>query len=173
MIVARWKPVAFALGILFAMVVVTLLTTQAQGQVDEPTAVFGHNQVTVGNTIALPLTFDSLPNGLSGYQAKITVSDPAKLGITGYTIDAQERAELTVATFFPPVQQLTLAYVDFADVWKVGATYPPFLRIDVEGIEAGNVNVAIEWMAADDNLGNPLNLPSQATLVLVTDPVPP
>jgi uncharacterized repeat protein (TIGR01451 family) len=106
---------------------------------------------TIGGTASLNLRLDSAPNGLSGYDINITLSDPTVASVTGVTFPAWATLKDSSSV---PASFIHLTAVDLNDLVNGSASNVPLATITFQGLKEGSTPVQITVNAMDDDSGN-------------------
>lgn len=122
--------------------------------------VLGGQTVAVGDTLTVPVALQA-PEGVVGYSAVVSVSDPTILSITGLRI----RAYLGVSDIRE--SRIEVSVTDLANVWKPGDSVAELMQVDVRGEAVGQAFVTVDMMKLDDDAGTALPLSSDSLLVTV------
>lgn len=128
--------------------------------------IIGHELLTVGETAAVPMTVESAPGGIAGYQIRLSVADPAIASITKissfvyFAVDGLDADSLEVAG------------VDLGEAWQAGATFPRLLNAEILAKGPGTTRVVAEVLRLDDDNGTAIP-PSVASTLIVVSPPPP
>jgi hypothetical protein len=116
----------------------------------EPSSV----SVQPGSTTDVKIIVDELPNGISGYDAKVTLTDPsvARIGKASFP----SWAILSNITRISSAS-VVISGVDLNGVVQPGSTDVLLATITVEGITSGTTQVAIANFNVDDRNGTDVN----------------
>jgi PKD repeat protein len=131
--------------------------------------------VNVGGTVDVPIVLDKAPNGLSGAEFTVTLSDGACADIVGFTYPAW--ATLKMPDPFPgPRDSITFKMVDGSGTAvALGATNVPLGTLKIRGTAVGTTSVVIAptpgW-GIQDRVGTILAVTAPPGSVTVLAPTP-
>ncbi|MCH8063157.1 MAG: hypothetical protein IH861_11710 [Chloroflexi bacterium] len=100
-------------------------------------------QTSVGGTVELTLKIDKVPNGLSGYEVKISVADPTVATITGVTFPPEFHEDYSHKLLSPPFSEVQLIVVDIFQEIQPGDTNVVLAFITFEGLKQGVTSIAV------------------------------
>ncbi|MCH7625754.1 MAG: hypothetical protein IIC83_07505, partial [Chloroflexi bacterium] len=95
-------------------------------------------QTTVGGTISLALSINKVPNGLSGFDLKVSVSDPNVARISEVTFPPEFDERFTQALLFPPFSEVRLFAANISQVDPV-----VLALITFEGLNQGVTSIEV------------------------------
>ncbi len=109
--------------------------------------------VPVGGTVLLPIILNTAPQGVSGYNMSVSLSNPSVGSIIGVTFPdcIQLRSNSTV-----PASSIWMTAVDLNNCWKPGDTNVVLGSVLVSGYINGTTLVMPAVIKMDDDSGNPI-----------------
>jgi hypothetical protein len=154
-----WKSIGSRAAILSVIIVFCLLVTgvSAVNVISaEPSTV----SVQPGSTTDVKIIVDELPNGISGYGVKVTLTDSSVAKIVNVTFPSW--------TILSNTTQLTPGSVKFIGIdlnkeVQPGSTNVLLATIIIEGITSGTTPVVISNVTMDDGNGTDVNAPPVTT----------
>ena len=109
---------------------------------------------TIGSTIVVNITLDTAPNGLSGYNMTISLSEPGVAKIVGVEFPSwaavNDNSTLPADTFW-------MKAVDLMNQTIPGDTNINLGKLTVRGDAQGECNITATVTAMDDDKGNQIN----------------
>jgi hypothetical protein len=120
----------------------------------------------IGQTAVIPITFDTVTNGLAGYTVDISVTNPSVAEIIA--IDYPGWAALSNSSSLP-ASEVRLKAVDLNREIQAGAKEIPIAIITIKSQSSGSTFLQISPIRMDDDNGNSINPPAiQRTLTVST-----
>ena len=118
------------------------------------TLIVGTTQVASGDTISIPMTIDSLPTGLTGYDIDIEVANPAIAVITGVIFSSV--FVLTSDSIESDGSGARVIGVDLGSPGLVGPgdTGVELVTLRVQGLVEGVTSINVTLNRMDDDEGN-------------------
>jgi len=121
-----------------------------------PVVNVGDGQVdAVGLTTTIDVTLSDAPNGLSGYNISISLSNPGIAEITSVTFPSWATLHDNST---PPADSVWMKAVDLSDQVKAGDTNINLATLTVRGDSEGTTNITATVTKMDDDNGDPVNL---------------
>ena len=120
--------------------------------------------VSSGSTGSVPLTASSLPNGFSGAQLTISVSNPEVASITG--VSFSDAVGLTESSISNDGSSATIRMADVDTNVQSGAMYVPLATLDVRANSGGTTDVAVSIEQMDDETGNAIEAEARNGVVI-------
>jgi|GEM_PF-1893147 len=100
--------------------------------------------LNVGDTITVPITLDTAPNGISGYKITVTLSDTSIAEITAVAFPAWATVMQSPTL---PAGKATLGAMDLGRGVPLQATYVQLASLTVKGKGVGTADIAITTLA--------------------------
>jgi hypothetical protein len=130
-------------------------TTDPIPDTSEMTLIVQSGRGCVGQVVFLDVVLSHAPEGLSGFDIDISLSDPVKAQITGVTYSSDFRP--TIAPLGIPGPQANLYAADIDENIQSGAIDITLVTLEIKGLKTGQVTVDIAIgtsLGIDDEGGN-------------------
>ncbi len=130
--------------------------------------------LAAGETRDFTITADSLPDGLSGYNITISLTDPSRAEIVGFTRPTWSPAIAGLKmNSTVPADTLWIKAVDFGDAIQPGATNVLLATVSVRGDATGTTNLTVSVTVMDpEGSGAPIVPAIQQGVITIGTPPP-
>ncbi len=119
----------------------------------------------VGQSMEIPVTMDTVSNGLAGYKIQVAFSSPGVATITGVTMPDWVGLKNVDATF--PAESVNITAVDLSDSIKSGAGSVTMATLTVKGVSAGTTDLVITASELTDDNGDSIQFTAQQAGITV------
>ena len=140
------------LVIAIALLVTLLLTPSVWGIQSTPTVEVGDGSVDVEETTRVAMTLSRAPNGLAGFEIKVTVADGSVAEVTDASYPSS--FGLTSTSINDDNATITLKAADTGKGVQSNATDIRLASIEVTGTQGGSTELTVDVLRLDDDSGN-------------------
>ncbi|MDZ7379426.1 MAG: cell surface protein, partial [candidate division KSB1 bacterium] len=134
-----------------------------------PTLDVQASTVEVLGTVSIPIVLSEAPNGVSGFDLDVTLSDPAVASISDVQFPDFGLAEHELLSG----SRARLRAVDSEDMLESGATNAVLATLQVRGLAQGTTEVTVRVLRLDDDSGSPMEVEYKAGSLRVVSPTCP
>jgi PKD repeat protein len=124
---------------------------------------------STGSTTTISLTLDSAPDGLSGYNLTVSLSDPSIAEILSVSFPAWANVHDTSTL---PSGSVRMKAADLADGVKSGDTNTLLGTLTIRGDADGTCDIVVTVTKMDDDSGNSINPGTVSGTIEVTSIIP-